>query len=227
MKRKQHKNINEQIYRIKDIMFLMEQSCSVPDCIEKLRDDGYTVLSSRDRGSKRMACEGKTDIINIVNMLKSDFSIPDTKIKVKWTADLGCFVLTQTDANLGGYNRLNLTVFEDGKFVLSQLLDNSIKIAYVGELDMEGKRFIDFKYKGKVSSTGSIGSGLPFQVKDASGVVKKVDARRNDVVNSGLNNGDDLMSNQVLQYDNQIIIPSHGSLSYGDTNLLLSKIKNN
>ena len=190
MKRKQHKNINEQIDRIKDIMFLMEQSCSVPDCIEKLRDDGYTVLSSRDRGSKRMACEGKTDIINIVNMLKSDFGIPNSKIKVKWTADLGCFVLAQTDKNLGGYNRINLTVFEDGKLVLSILLDNSIKIAYIGEFDMDGKRFIDFKYKGKVSSTGSIISGLPFQVKDSSGVVKKVGGT-NNVIYSGLNNGDE------------------------------------
>ncbi len=224
MKRKSHKNINEQIERIKNMMFLMEQSCSIPDCLEKLENDGYTVLSSRDRASKRMSCDSKPSISEIVTILETDLGIPSSKINVRWGPEVGCFVLAQSNTKLGGYNRINLSVFEDRKFVLSRLLDNNIKIAYTGDLDVDGKRFIDFKYKGKVKSSGDIQTGLPFVVKDGSGTVKKVESGSNDIVKSGLTDGEDLLSNQVIQYDSQIMIPSHGALSNGETKKAIDQI---
>lgn len=165
------KNLNEEIYRIKNLMLISEQcGGDLNQCETDLENKGYTVYNPNE---KKDVCDENPIIKCVFNILNSN-GITDLIINSTQSSSKDCYVLSKSVKKEGGLPKYHFTFYADNQVYLSIKLNaknNNNKLVYRGKFECnESSNTITinrFKYQGVWSGSSIIPKDE--KVKDTNG----------------------------------------------------------
>jgi len=150
------KSLNEELERIKSLMFINEQCGSdIPQCEIDLENLGYKVFSSSEL---KTTCESNTTIKCVEERLEGLSSIitSNSLISSAGESTKDCFVLVKSVRKVKGSPKFHFSFYADDQLVITMRLNshnNLKKLVYSGKYACSGYlKFSKLKYKGVYKS---------------------------------------------------------------------------